>query len=182
MKKLHVPKHILLIALGVLAVVVIFGAAAVYIRNKHEQKNTSLPASTTTSISTGQKNTSKALDLPSAQRMTRNALRESEANRLLANTADFVNNNAGNFPTVYSDGRLTSPDAEFPATSTMTHYQSVSFASGAQSGVSDDSLRLVTNATCNADGSTGSGSNREYVAQFGYEEEGGNFSSHCIKS
>lgn len=181
MKKLHLQKRYVFLAAGIFAIVLVVVAAMAFIdtKQKHDPGTNS---SSSLSAQNGQTEVpaSGRLDLPSAQRLTRNTLRGTETNRLLANVAEFINNNSGQMPTMYNDGRLTSASADFPATSIMTHYRSVSFVSGEQGGVTDDSLRLVTGAKCGSDGRTVSGSSREYAAQYGFEEEGGTFSPRCV--
>lgn len=110
----------------------------------------------------------------------RNAARKNDASKTLSAVTEYVNNNNGQLPTMYANGRVTGGGSTNAVAVSFEMFTSVGFASGQQLPMTTPSeLRLVTQAACGENGEAVAGSSRGYVVQFVLEKTSGGYTSDC---
>lgn len=116
---------------------------------------------------------------------SRNTSRKDDASRLLAAVAEYMSNNNGSLPTGIDNNQLHGDtDYDYPTdVPTLSSYKMVEFFNGALGAVSQDGIAVVTNVTCNNDGSAvDSDSARQYVVLYGLENSDSTFTGTCLGS
>jgi prepilin-type N-terminal cleavage/methylation domain-containing protein len=110
------------------------------------------------------------LAVPALQRNSRNTQRKNDVSVILGGMSEFASNNNGGLATAWSNNQLTGAAGTTPASANLGYYTAVAFATGAQSALTTDTVRVVTGAQCAASGATGVGASRALAVQ--YEIEG----------
>ena len=130
------------------------------------------------------------LAVPALQRNSRNTQRKNDVQAALGAISEYESNNAGTVPAVgcgganpYSvtAGNCAAPTGT-PAQFKQGYYTAApAFAAGTQAALGTDTMRIVTGATCNANGSSSAGASRAIAVQ--YQIEGnGQLVSDCQES
>ncbi len=114
------------------------------------------------------------LAVPALRRNQRNTTRKNDVASLLAAVNEYAANNNGANPAAASD--ITS-------ISKVSYYGTadVALASGAQTAITTDTVKIVTGAKCGASGATVAGSSRQIAAQY-MTEVGSTLTATCQDS
>jgi len=112
-----------------------------------------------------------------------NQKRQDNARAVTYGGGNFYRANSYAYPTAFTNGTFTGPTGTKPQAVKLTHYKTVSIASGAQQPVKTDEIRFVSDAAC-APSLSATIANKDsynYVVQYAIQQPDGSFSSQCLK-
>jgi hypothetical protein len=175
--------NITILALAAL-VVILLGVIGWKILNKEDEKS----SQTTTTVQTGDQDTEQTDQedtLPvggsKLQINARNTQRKNDAAHAAGSVAEYISNNSGQMPTGFADGELYGGYDGYAAPVTLGHYKTLTVQTGDQPALTEDSLAIVTGATCGPEGeAVSSASSRNYIIQYMLEETGRTFKPACL--
>lgn len=170
----------------VAVIVAVLGAATVVFLAARQQSNKTTTSSsaatppTNTSTKSDQSNQSSQ-SIAELQRNSKNVSRKNDASRLMAGVEEFISNNAGTLPTGAQGLQLTGAAGTLPTDVQLTLYKSFTLVSGKQPKLASDSIQVVTQATCQPDGTTvASSATRAFVVQYSQQNADASFTTGCI--